>query len=219
MSRKENVSIQFLDISKIVKETPFENWFAQYVYHKILTGRNFERHLDEVVRISLLWNYGGLYINPTLVLPKDQNLPTTTHTSWISFESRDGDSRDSLDISFFPRGEPLLRKIATDFVNSYPKEVDDNSRNWPVEYDYRKVIDDSLSDSCNNMNVCINTYAISTHVLEGSLAENVQKHLYGTLSYDTRVATFGAGNLGDEVQSFPGIQFLPYIVHFWTEKN
>ena len=219
LSRKKSVSIHFLDISRIVKETPFESWFARQVYHKILTGRSFERHLHEVVKVSLLWHYGGLYFNPTLQILKDQYLPANKY-AWTSFGTGDfnGNIRNPLDISFFPRGHPVLTKLATDFVNNYPSEGSDDLSNWPVEYNYRKVLMDSLAESCQTNTVCINKYTILAHVLDADLAKNSKCH-FGTFSYDTRVAHAGTGNLGDEVQSFPGIQFLPYIDTFLDREE
>lgn len=37
---------------------------------------------------------------------------------------------------------------------------------------------------------------------------------FGTLSFDRRVAVVKVGNSGDELQSFPGLQFLPYLSDF-----
>ena len=220
LSTKEHVTIQFLDISKIVIDTPFESWFARQVYHKILTGRNFELHLHEVVKVSLLWHYGGLYINPRMALVKDQYLPDYEHDSWTSFATgvSDGNVRTPLDISFFHKGHPMLTKLATDFVNNYPSEMDDNTNNWPIEYFYRKVFIDSLKKSCDKMDMCIHEHAISSQVLGANLQNSSICH-FGTLTYDTRVASTGLGNLGDEVQSFPGIQFLPYIDTFLDREE
>ena len=216
----ESISVQFLDISRIVQKTPFESWFARQVYHKILTGRNFEKHLYEVVKISLLWHHGGIYLSPTLALLNGQYLPSTTNDSWTSFgtDTFDENLRNALDISFFTIGHPMLTKLATDFVNNYPSEGSDDLSNWPVEYNYRKVLMNSLAESCEAKILCINEYPITTHVLDAELAKNSKCH-FGTFSYDTRVTHIGAGNLGDEVQSFPGIQFLPYLDTFLDREE
>ena len=41
---------------------------------------------------------------------------------------------------------------------------------------------------------------------------------FGTLSFDSRVEKVRAVNLGDEIQGFPGLQFLPYV-DFFVERD
>jgi len=44
--------------------TSLEHWLAHHPFNKVLAGREFETHLQKIVRLGLLWNYGGFYIDP-----------------------------------------------------------------------------------------------------------------------------------------------------------
>jgi len=62
--------------------------------------------------------------------------------------------------------------------------------------------------------------AIDLQFKKLSINENtLEIHHYGTLSYDETVHSLNAVNLGDEIQGFPGLQFLPYVDVFVERDN
>ena len=60
------IAVEFLVASHIVKNTSLERWIAHHPFNKLLAGKEFETHLHEVIRLHLLWNYGGFYIEHTV---------------------------------------------------------------------------------------------------------------------------------------------------------
>ena len=59
---------------------------------------------------------------------------------------------------------------------------------------------------------CPVTLGIPVEVIEN--AENIVRSNdlhFGTLGYEKFVAKTVRANLGDEIQSFPGVQFLPFV--------
>ena len=60
--------------------------------------------------------------------------------------------------------------------------------------------------------VCINLGI--NHLTGNTPGHSSEMHHYGTLSYNYRVQTTNSANLGDEIQGFSGLQFVPFIDHF-----
>ena len=62
--------------------------------------------------------------------------------------------------------------------------------------------------------------AIDLQFKKLNITENtLEIHHYGTLSHDTRVHDISTVNLGDEIQAFPGLQFLPFVDVFVERDN
>ena len=81
---------------------PLEHWLARHPFNKVLAGVEFENDLHEVVRLGLLWNYGG--IDPTVRVSGGFTFHKC-QDAWISKWSRmSGDGVPILlDASYFPK--------------------------------------------------------------------------------------------------------------------
>ena len=195
-----NIQPEFLVIPDIVKDTPLEQWVARHPLNKILSQSKFENHLHEVVRLGLLWRYGGLYIDPYLRLSSDSNLPTDSF-AWIS-EDDYGDV--SLDVSYFPKNHTFISHLSELFVKEYSNQT--NVR----QLHFSKIVANAYQTCISDSIACPSSVAIKFQ----RFANDKDYCHYGTLSYDARVRAIKAVNVGDEIQGFPGLLFVPFVDHF-----
>ena len=199
-SLEARFTVEFLVISDIVQDTPLEQWIARHPLNKVLSGSEFENHLQIAVQLGILWRYGGVYVDPTVKVVEDL-LPEMGGNAWIT---RGVDGRESLDFSYFPAHHHFINNLMERFIREYSKRA--------LMFDFSTITRDAYS-SCVTYRNCP---ACATLLHTRSLVdENVSEgRHYGTLSYNSRVNEVNNANLGDEIQGFPGLQFLPFIDHF-----
>ena len=207
-----NIIIQFLMVTNIVRDTPLAYWLARHPFNKLLAGKEFENHLHEVVRLGLLWHYGGVYVDPTVRITGQFMFPECQGgvAAWVSNDLK-ALEEDMLRASYFPKKHPFIFDLAELYVRDYPKE---GGKNTSLSFDFRKTVWNSFNTSCINCSVADNIQLERTDISAADavmLEENVH---YGTLSYDSRVNHTRKANLGDEIQGFPGLQFLPFVDSF-----
>ena len=206
------ITAQFLSIEKIVRDTPLHDWFIQHPVNKVLAGAEFEDHLQGVVQLALLWNRGGIYVNPTL----QAQISNMTSNSWIVRETRPSYHSRAygiLDVSCFPRYDSFIGGLVGRFVASYPTAH--RSRvEWPIQFDYR-ALQLSIYNECNNAHNCpvmldIGVRRVNHH--------HEHTNHYGTLALDQHFNEEDS-NLENELQRFPDIQFLPFVDKFMQSSN
>ena len=204
-----NIAVEFLVASDIVKNTSLERWIAHHPFNKVLAGKEFETHLQEVVRLGLLWNYGGFYIDPMVqvtdalkFISKCSDFNCTNAVVSKGVKVPEG---SVLQASFFPRKHhPFIGKLAERFDSDYPTG---GKTSHPMDFNFQETIWTII-----NGNYC-------PLVLDDELLKQVplqsevhESNHYGTLSHNAHPS--GLFNLGDEMQGFPGLQFLPYTDTF-----
>ena len=205
-----NITIEYLVVSNIVKDMPVEHWLARHLFNKILAGADFEKHLHEVVRLGILWHYGGIYVDRLVRVSRAFSFPTF-HTAWVSKRDRD-DVFGILDVSYFSKQHPFISKLAELFASKYPRK---GCKNCTFQFDFKELTYNMHTNSNNNR-----PEAIDLQFKKLSINENtLEIHHYGTLSHDTRVHDISTVNLGDEIQAFPGLQFLPFLDVFVERDN
>ena len=195
-----NVTTEFLVVSELVKDTPLEKWLARHPLNKVFAGSEFEHHLQVVTQLAILWQHGGIYIHP-LVAMTNTSLPSC-QTGWIG----KGEANSILDISCFPKFHPLIQNIMENFVRDYPKQGSDRS---PFHFSFKNVVENAYNSYCTSNNNCLANNASLKYS-----ANDQSKNHFGTLSFNSRVKAVSVANLGDEIQGFPGMQFLPFIDQF-----
>ena len=87
--RLHNMEVEFAVINEIVDELPpLKEWWTCQSLNKILAGKKFEDHLQEVTVdniIGYLWKYGRFCVNPDLSMNATLSNNCSNHTSaWIS---------------------------------------------------------------------------------------------------------------------------------------
>ena len=184
----------------------------------MLAGKEFETHLQEVVRLGLLWNYGGFYIDPTVRVTdalkfilkcSDLNYANAVVTKGV--EAPEG---SVLQASFFPRKHlPFIGELAQRFDSEYPTG---GKTSHPMKFNFQETIWTTITDKlCNVCPLILDDVLLKQVPL---LSEVHGSNHYGTLSYNSRHPR-GNFNVGDEIQGFPGLQFLPYMDTFIERDN
>ena len=201
----ENIHASFLSVSELVQNTPFEIWLAKHMFYKVLAMESYENHLQEVVRLAILWKYGGLYIEPNVQLPKESLPLCTLDSEWIGKKpSSPGDGIQHFDIACFPKQSAFIKTLCTMFSEDYlpgnksKPEMKVSQETWNLYFSQMKLPE--IVD-------------IDYESLSLNTDQSWNEH-YATLDYDSRVKQIKLDNVGDEIQDFPGLQFLPFIDNF-----
>ena len=207
--KNENIVTEFLVVTDVVKDTPLTSWLARHPFNKVLARKEFEAHLKEVVRLGILWNYGGYYVDPPNIVTKSLSaLCKQDNNAFMSKYLNSGVST-FLDISYFPKNHPFIYSLAKLFVHEYPTSV---SKNTVFHFNFQELVH-NFSKSCP---ICPD---IIEDAILWQMRNKREENHFGTLSYDTRIHNAQVVNLGDEIQGFPGLQYLPFLDKFIERDN
>jgi len=196
-----------IKLRKLVLNTLLKNWFADNVIHKIRAGQNFEYHFQQAVVLAALYQRGGLYFD--LQAKPLARLPDAVFSGEWSAAAGEGG------MWTLCRAPPHARSIydATRvFVQSYAKAIQSNE----AKVEYADI--DTAMPGWNPQWGLVNDFLAYT-----GAHDVVYTRSFGTLSMDKRTSfldTHGnhAVNLGDEVQGFVGLQFLPHV-NFFIDRD
>ena len=195
----KHIRAEFAILPDIFKDTPLQSWLAHHPLHKVLAGKAFETHLQEATVLSLLWKYGGFYVDPAFRMTNALELEDDVKP-WV-----DINSERIFNAAYFPRNNFFVQTLGELFAKDYPTgEV----KGAPFKFDFQSKVWTMVKSSCTTCPVTKNLASVSIDT------ESSERHHFGTLSYDSRISHFGWCNLGDEIQGFPGMQFLPFVDRF-----
>ena len=191
-----DITSEFLVISNLVRDTPLEQWFVRHPLYKVLAGLEFEDHLQKVIQLGILWKYGSIFIDPRIRVTGENRVLTnaTCPNGWVS-------SRDELDVTCFSKHNSFIKRLSQQFVQDYPRQVDEKSKFY---FDFHSVLKSAFTECPDGK--CPGSIVLDHNKQDHSVIE----HHYGTLSYDLRAKQVYVENLGDEIQAFSGLQFLPF---------
>ena len=209
--KNENIVTEFLVVTHVVKDTPLSNWLAHHAFNKVLARKEFETHLKEAVRLGILWNYGGYYVDPSTVTKSLSALCKRDNNAFMSEKFNNGVST-FLDISYFPKNHPFIGGLAKLFVHEYPTTV---SKNTVFHFNFQELIH-IFGKSCQVCPDIVNDAILEQINITGN--EQEENH-FGTLTYDAQIHNVPYANLGEEIQGFPGLQYLPFLDRFVERDN
>ncbi|XP_038074474.1 uncharacterized protein LOC119742534 [Patiria miniata] len=207
---------EFLVLPEIFKNTPLELWLARHPMHKILTGVDFEDHVYEAVRLALLWRHGGIHFDPSI---KHGEFTIPGHQeAWVSIGTNLTQTKTHgvLSVSRFPVHSAFIANLTKAFCREYSRNITHGNPHSLQKFDFQGAVSDMFNKSCMSGDHC------PTHIetdLERISVVDARRRHFGTLSYARRAGRSTRANLGDEVQSFPGIQFLPFVDRFVDRDN
>ena len=193
---RDNVMVEFAVIGNIVKDTQLERWVARHPINKLLAGKEFEKHLQEVTIFGLMWQNGGFYVNP-VVRVGNLTVPACRHaiSVWASKEVAlpEGSLPSVLDLLYFSRQHVIIMELAETFVNKYPRSLEQ----FPFDFVNKvwKRVEGSIATFDNLPLERVN--------LNSKVVEDCH---YGTLAQGF--------DLDSQVEHFAGLQFLPYVDTF-----
>ncbi|XP_038073653.1 uncharacterized protein LOC119741820 [Patiria miniata] len=211
------VTGKFLVLPEIFKKTSLERWLVRHPIHKILTGVDFEDHVYEAVRLALLWHHGGIHFDPLIKLseftaPADQE-------AWVSIETNltKTITHGILSVSQFPAHSGFIANLTKAFCRHYTRNITNAKPGSLQKFDFQAVVSDMYSQSC--MSGVPNCPTGLANDLERISVVDARRRHFGTLTYARRVSGSETANLGDQIQGFPGIQFLPFVDRFVDRDN
>ena len=213
------IEVEFAVLPEILSGTPLEQWLAHHSFHKLLVRKAFETHLQEAVRLGLLWQYGGFYFSPTIKLNQQLFLPQCHRGNAAKFlgsivlpKER---TMNIFDAVYFSKHHPLIHQLAKLFVDSYPTL---GKADIPVKFPYAERVWKLFQDNhtCLYCLMDLNNFLQMEYV---NVTKEENREHYSTLSFASRVDSIQSTNLGDEIQGFPGLQFLPFLDYFVDRDN
>ena len=209
----ENISTSFLLIKELVQDTPFEGWLARHLFYKVLAEGSYEDHLQEVVRLAILWKHGGLYVEPNVYLMGEkQQFPSCISNPWVG-KLHANDSIQHFEIACFPKHSKFINKLSAMFTEQYYKPPNSKFESTVPTMNIDSSTWHSYLDHAELPTIVeIDFRTLSTET------DQPWNHHYATLSYHSRVK-LGGINIGDEIQGYPGLQFLPFVDNFLDRDN
>lgn len=198
--RTQNPKIltSFLTFNDILQNSPLERWFSRHPLHKVLSGKYFENHLHEAVRLALLWYYGGTYLDPFLRIEDVPVQEFNYHYPWVSVIS----DKKSLGILYacnFPPQHPFIRILSKVFVTQYSKATygSDNSRKFLANFQ-NASFKAFLSFCDERKKNCPKTVVIKSSKF--LLKKSNERHHFGIFS-----------EIVPGIEIFANVQFFPFL--------
>uniref|UniRef100_A0A914WTG6 Sugar phosphate transporter domain-containing protein n=1 Tax=Plectus sambesii TaxID=2011161 RepID=A0A914WTG6_9BILA len=190
-----------LVVPEICRDTPLYGWTRKHVFYKLQAGPNYPKQLTQVVALCVLFKSGGIYVDNSVALNANLDLTKLPKGPWVS------DQLGLFHISHFPPNHELLLNMMNNYVPNYPPWWYKGTQ-WPSVYDFADVVKTD-GTKLKTVNVAELGFVSRPVILPAGMRQ------YATMKYNLRNITQGI-NLGDEIQTFGGIQFLPHIDHFVT---
>lgn len=176
----------------------FKSFLEEHYWYRLEHGLTFPHHVQSIAILSLL----NFLSKPVCVLVPDGQVKTTTDGSRSLFFSSAGWSTSS-----------LIRVCRDDVTTEH--------RN----YDPTKVVTSALSPSSSSSSLSHGRQQQrrQQHYVPGNLPpfatygidfNSTRSPHFGILDYNGRAQHAYEANSGDEMQTFPGLQFIPYVTDY-----
>ena len=222
----KHIRAEFAVLPDIFKDTPLQSWLALHPIHKVLAGKAFETHLQEATVLSLLWKYGGFYadlfvrVQGRLMFPEcESGVESWVYRGhglqspiWVGQRPDFGNKHTMriFNVAYFPRNDVFIGKLAKLFRDEYEAGVKNGA---PFKFAFRNKAWDMVETGCPGFPEVKSENELA---FNETVKHNLQsgKQHFATLAYGSRVQAVGVANLGDELQGFPGMQFLPFVDRF-----
>jgi lipopolysaccharide biosynthesis glycosyltransferase len=193
----------------LVLDVRMKQWFANHAIHKILGGPDFEDHFHRAVVLAALYQYGGLYVD--LTARPHIAFPDGAFQGQWALAVADG---SLWSLCRFPSQAQEIYKASKQFVLLYGQAMENQQK---LNGNFYVKIQQQLQN--------VPGWSSSWGDLSGILSRDDEVEVsdwsrsFGTLSMDLRTKYLQeqnnhAVNLGDEIQGFPGMHFLPRIDYF-----
>ena len=111
----------------------------------------------------------------------------------------------------FPAKHSFIGHLVERFTEEYPTDV---TKNKSLKFNFHEI----AWAAYRNLSLSQPIHQAQFNLKKISSISASRSLHFGTLSFDARVRKVKAANLGDEIQGFPGLQFLPYV-DFFVERD
>ena len=116
LKKYPNIKIHKLVIDDILKDTPFEKWY-KHKKEVVLNGPYSVVHISDILRLALLWKYGGYYADfDTLTVRSIEPLLKYPGVGYL-FEAE----KDSMNnaVMNFPKQHPFISAAIKSIIKDY----------------------------------------------------------------------------------------------------
>ena len=202
-----------LVVPKVLGKTPLKEWGERHVLYKFLTGLHYERYLTKALCLAHLWQYGGTFYLPSNKVIERLNDSTTWRAQdWPCMLLQDYHQAKTLfkNKTLLARHKEVKKSIEIFLQNMGSW----NTRELPPLF--QDAVWNAFSGRCPNEKLwCMirNPKSLRDLYVRQGVPFEDENH-FGTLSLDSNHGPRNHGNLGDEIQSIAGMQFLPFIDFF-----
>ena len=220
--KNPEVTASFLVVPIVLGKTPLKEWGERHVLYKVLTGFHYEWYLTQAVCLAHLWQHGGRFYLPPYRIPE-----RLSNTGNYPDELQDNDSpcislrnvikrNDSLKVAIaMPPKDQRVQRMMEKFLENM---------SWinftTLPFVFQDTVWNAYVEHCANLRFsCLTRNPKSLRDLYAQ--QRVQFYdepHFGALSLDSNVGRRNRGNIGDEIQSIAGIQFLPFLDFFLDRK-
>ena len=200
-------------VPKVLGETPLKEWGERHVMYKVLTGLHYERYLTKALCLAHLWKYGGTFYLPSYKVIERLNDSTTgKRQDWPCMLLKDfRQAKTSFNGQTLLPRHPRVKKGIETFLRNMSSW---NGRELPPLF--QDTVWNAFSGRCSNGKLwCMirNPESLRDLYARQGIPFEDENH-FGTLSLDSNHGPQNHGNIGDEIQSIAGMQFLPFIDFF-----
>ena len=215
------VTASFLVVPIALGKTPLEEWGKRHVLYKVLAGFHYEWYLAQAVCLAHLWQHGGRFY-----LPPYRITGRLSNTGKYPDELQDNGSPCRSFKSVMKQNDFLRAVIAMPpkdqrvqrMMEKFLKNMTWNFTTMPDMF--QDTVWNAYVGRCANLRFsCLTRNPKSLRDLYAQ--QRVQcydESHFGAISFDSNVGHINRGNIGDEIQSIAGIQFLPFL-DFFLDRN
>lgn len=209
LSSGSNIIITRLKLWDLAQKTSLAPLFPKQGIVKLRMGSRFPRFVHEISVILVLWNLGGHFVDINLpILEFQKKSDPSRYRSWPSWIDSDG----MLQACKLPPESGLLRNVMS--------RMSDLIESNEIALSSAQTL---LCNECRSYKFVENHKRFEhCEFHQNSTLQISKKHRnehFGILSYDHRAAVTTNANAGDEIQTFAGLQFLPYQDVFVDRDN
>lgn len=199
--RNPEITTSFLKFTEILRGSPLERWFSRHPLHKVISGRHFEDHVHEAVRLALLWHHGGATIDPFLRIHEAPVREFAYTSPWVSLVS-DNETGGILRACNFSRRHPFVTMLARSFVNHHTAAIDSSDGFKNVVLDFHNTTSSALLSFCSKSpKYCPTILGIRSSVLK----DRQGKRQFVVVSEKS------TGDLSSAIENLANVQFLPFV--------
>ena len=199
--RNPEITTSFLKFHEILHGSPLERWFSRHPLHKVLSGRHFEDHVHEAVRLALLWHHGGATVDPFLRIHEAPVREFAYTSPWVPLVS-DNETGGILRACNFSRRHPFVTMLARLFVDHHSDAIDSNDGLKNFVLDFHNTTSRALLRFClKSPKHCPRILGIKSSVLKNRKGKREFVVVSGKSNTDLNLA----------IENLANVQFLPFV--------
>ena len=218
--KNPKITASFLVVPIALGKTPLKEWGERHVLYKVLAGFHYEWYLTQAVCLAHLWQHGGrFYLPPYRITEGISNIgkyPDDLQDNDSPCMSlRNAIKRNDLDslkatFTMPPKDERVQRKM-----KKFLENMSWNFSTLPAMF--QDTVWNAFGKPCRMFSCSTRNPKSLRDLYTQQMVQFDEEHHFGAISIDSTSRT-NRINIGDEIQTIAGIQFLPFL-DFFLDRN